>query len=476
MNQYDVFISCKSEDYKYAEEIYDFLKENGFNVFLASKELRNLGESEYRRSISKALRSATHIIVFSSNPDYIESEWVYYEWDMFVTAKLKKFKSGNIVTILKGVKVEEINMDLWKYESFQFDSYKNSLLNYVETDQHKERLANQSKEAEAERLRKEKERAEQERRKKLKAELVTVAEHFKKDETNLTVDISKIRSILKQLNIQKRKCPICEAENSISDNYCHKCGWDFSPLDGIEWLSYLNGKDSNRETLWKSIYTSRNSTDTFNERIEKLKAENTQLLEDQKSLLRQIQELNGIKGKLSKELTSSKAIIQNLHRDNEVQTEEISKLIHQVSQSNNLIQDLKNRLGLLQRNSDNSFDKYHKRPSSTTSSTTTASSTTALPSGYSVLVSFCPAAAMSIVKELLPSFTNTSVSNFKDNPIKVATYQTRPYAENLKNRLESKGATVHIKYVGTNSKPMEQNSQHTDRNDRNDRKSWWPFS
>ncbi len=436
MNQYDVFISCKSEDYKYAEEIYDFLRENGFNTFLASKELRNLGESEYRRAISKALRSATHIIVFSSNPEYIESEWVYYEWDMFVTAKLKKFKNGNIVTILKDVNVEEINMDLWKYESFRFDSYKKSLLNYVETDQHKERLATLSKEAEAERLRKEKERAEQERRKQLKADLITVAEHFKKDEANLSVDISKIRSILKQLNIKERICPVCKAEVGISDDYCHRCGWDFSPLDGIEWLTYLTGKDSKREALWKSIYSSRNSAETSNEEIEKLQAENKQLIENQKSLLRQIQELNAIKAKLSKESSSSKAIIQNLCSDNDNLAEEITTLRHQVSQSNNLIQNLKNHLSQLQNNYDNSSDKNVRKPTSTSS----------LPSGYSVLVSFCPTAAMSIVKEFLPSFPYTSVSQFKDDPIKVATYQTRSYAENLKKRLESKGATVHIKY------------------------------
>lgn len=55
--EYDVFISCKSEDYIYAEEIYNFLKENGFNVFLANKELRQMGDSEYRKAISQALKS-----------------------------------------------------------------------------------------------------------------------------------------------------------------------------------------------------------------------------------------------------------------------------------------------------------------------------------------------------------------------------------------------------------------------------------
>lgn len=43
-NRYDVFISCKNEDYKYAKEVYDFLTKNHFNTFLSSKELRKLGD------------------------------------------------------------------------------------------------------------------------------------------------------------------------------------------------------------------------------------------------------------------------------------------------------------------------------------------------------------------------------------------------------------------------------------------------
>lgn len=155
--EYDVFISCKSEDYKFAEEIYDFLTSNGVNTFLASKELRNLGDSEYRRAISSAMKSAYHMIVFASKAEYIESPWVYYEWDMYVNAMLKGFKKGQILTILKDIVVEEINMDLWKYESFSYTDYKEKLLSYVETPSYIERRE------EAKRKRLEKERLEEEK-------------------------------------------------------------------------------------------------------------------------------------------------------------------------------------------------------------------------------------------------------------------------------------------------------------------------
>lgn len=152
------------------------------------------------------------------------------------------------------------------------------------------------------------------------------------------------------------------------------------------------------------------------------KSEDYKYAENQKSLLQEIKELNAIKAKLSKEPSSSKAIIQNLHCDIDDQTEEITILRHQISQSNNLIRNLSNRLSQLQNKADNTTNKRSQN----------SYSSTQLPIGYSVLVSFCPTAAMNIVKEFLPSFPYTSVSQFKDDPIRVATYGTRSYAENLK--------------------------------------------
>lgn len=131
MPKYDVFISYKSEDYPHAKKIYNFLTKNGLNVFLAPKELRKLGESEYRKVISNAIHDAYHLIIFASKAEYIDSTWVYYEWDMFVNDKLMGWEHGNIITVLKGIKTNDINMDLWKYESLDFGSYSQKILYYV---------------------------------------------------------------------------------------------------------------------------------------------------------------------------------------------------------------------------------------------------------------------------------------------------------------------------------------------------------
>ena len=131
MPSYDVFLSCKSEDYAYAGEVYNFLTQNGVRVFLASRELRRLGDAEYRRQIVKALDQSKHIIVFASNKAYINTIWVEFEWSTFQNEILAGRKHGNIMTILKGIRVDDIDLSLRQYQSFSYYDYKRDLLQYV---------------------------------------------------------------------------------------------------------------------------------------------------------------------------------------------------------------------------------------------------------------------------------------------------------------------------------------------------------
>lgn len=254
MAKYDVFISCKSEDYVYAEEIYEFLQNNGVNAFLASKELRKLGESEYRKAISAAMKDAYHMIVFASKSENIDSPWVYYEWDMFVNAKLKGYKPGNIITILKNIPTNEINMDLWKYESLPFEDYQKTILRYVETKESIERL---KKINELDQINKAKQLKEEEERKRieeLRSRLTNLAENYKKRLSELTVDADKIFGILKSLNIKTKKCTICGTDNDIKSTYCSTCGWLISPVDGLEGLEYLSQEKEKAAIIYRHIY------------------------------------------------------------------------------------------------------------------------------------------------------------------------------------------------------------------------------
>jgi hypothetical protein len=84
MKQYDIFISSISEDYECAREIYTFLGNNDIGVFFADEELKNNGNSEYSESIDQAIDASTHMILFASKNDNLNSIWVKSEWPTFI--------------------------------------------------------------------------------------------------------------------------------------------------------------------------------------------------------------------------------------------------------------------------------------------------------------------------------------------------------------------------------------------------------
>lgn len=239
MEKYDVFISCKSEDYAYAESIYSFLQSNGINAFLTSMELRNLRESEYRSAITSVLKEVTHMIIFASKAEYIDSRWVFYEWDWFVNAKLKGFKQGNIVTVLKDVPVSKINADLWKYESLTLENFRETLLLYVDTENARER-----------RRLNERSREDEKKREDLNRLLAESAEDYKQAAFSLSLKGKKVDGLLADLHLF-RTCPVCGSEVSPGKSYCDNCAWSFSPIDGVESLAYLSSVDKKQVALHK---------------------------------------------------------------------------------------------------------------------------------------------------------------------------------------------------------------------------------
>lgn len=120
--QYDVFISCKSEDYPFAKKVYKYLKELNYNVFLADEELRKKGIAEYGKIIDEALDSTTHMIIIASKPEYIESSYVQSEWRIFIEEKRTGRKTGNIITIIN-FDVSSLPISLRQFESFDFKHY-----------------------------------------------------------------------------------------------------------------------------------------------------------------------------------------------------------------------------------------------------------------------------------------------------------------------------------------------------------------
>ena len=134
--KYDVFISCKSEDYNIGRQVYEFLTNyRGLNisVFMADRELRKRGNADYGTVIDEALDSSTHLIIVASNADYLRetSTYVYEEWHTFVEEIRSGRKKGNIMTIFTDdVDLKDVPIALRNRQSFPFTEY-SSIIDYL---------------------------------------------------------------------------------------------------------------------------------------------------------------------------------------------------------------------------------------------------------------------------------------------------------------------------------------------------------
>ena len=119
---YDIFISCKSEDYPVARKVYQYLKGQNYSVFLTDTELRKKGNAEYGKIIDEALDTATHMIIIASNPEYIRSTYVESEWRIFMEEKRAGRKTGNIITIIN-FPISVLPISLRVFQSFMTNGF-----------------------------------------------------------------------------------------------------------------------------------------------------------------------------------------------------------------------------------------------------------------------------------------------------------------------------------------------------------------
>lgn len=130
--KYDVFISCKSEDYDFAGKVYDFLTSKGIHVFLASKELDNLAEAAFSQTLDEAIDGSSHMIVIASDIRYLDSRWVRHEWRTFSNDVKSGFRKGNLITILgPGADLKDLPASLRYQQSFTFNNYQKHILPYL---------------------------------------------------------------------------------------------------------------------------------------------------------------------------------------------------------------------------------------------------------------------------------------------------------------------------------------------------------
>jgi len=81
---FDVFISCKSQDYELAHELYDFLTHNGFKPFLADSSIKEVGIDQYTALIGEVINVCQNMVVFATDIRYLETPYVAAEWHTFI--------------------------------------------------------------------------------------------------------------------------------------------------------------------------------------------------------------------------------------------------------------------------------------------------------------------------------------------------------------------------------------------------------
>lgn len=133
--KYDVFISCKSEDYSKVEPIYHWLVKKGHHPFFSpiSLSISTIqGEPVvFGDEIDDALEEANNMIVFTSKAEYVKSGYVKDEWRTFVEEQRAGRKSGSLVTILDGINVADLPIRLRSVQSFTPSNFKQGLLRFL---------------------------------------------------------------------------------------------------------------------------------------------------------------------------------------------------------------------------------------------------------------------------------------------------------------------------------------------------------
>ena len=132
---YEVFVSYKSEDTDIALWLYDFLKGNKLQTFCSEKSIQLMGESDYARVIDKALDQSAFLIILGTQPEYLDSGWVSYEWRSFLNEIHSGRKpDGKVFTLTQNIPVNKLPYALRSTQNIPFskstfsEAFKNLLI------------------------------------------------------------------------------------------------------------------------------------------------------------------------------------------------------------------------------------------------------------------------------------------------------------------------------------------------------------
>lgn len=130
---FDVFISSKSQDYALAHELYDYLVYNGFRPFLADTSIKEVGIDQYTALIGEVINVCQNMIVFATNPDYIETPYVAAEWHTFVNDINTGHKPNAKLVNVLAPNIDVHNLPAWLRDKqcFTTENYKDGLIHFL---------------------------------------------------------------------------------------------------------------------------------------------------------------------------------------------------------------------------------------------------------------------------------------------------------------------------------------------------------
>ena len=130
---FDVFISCKSQDYGLAHELYDFLLNKGFKPFLADSSIKEVGIDQYTALIGEVINVCQNMVVFATDIRYLETPYVSAEWHTFINDINTGHKpNAKIVSILStGINPHNLPSWLRDKQCFTTENYKEDLIPFL---------------------------------------------------------------------------------------------------------------------------------------------------------------------------------------------------------------------------------------------------------------------------------------------------------------------------------------------------------
>ena len=128
----EVFISFKNSDgagrqtrdAELARSLHEVLMGKGIQTFFSNSTLLTLGQSVYKRAIDEALESTKILVVIATCEEYLNSEWVRYEWESFHQDILSGMKQNSqIVPYLGSISRERTPRSLRDFQTFNTEAH-----------------------------------------------------------------------------------------------------------------------------------------------------------------------------------------------------------------------------------------------------------------------------------------------------------------------------------------------------------------